>query len=181
MLSFDTTILNFIYENCRNGFLDVLMPVITRLGSEGAIWIVLAIALFINRKYRKVGFAILCSLALELLLCNIILKPLVARIRPCDVNMAVQLLINRPTDFSFPSGHTAASFATVSALYFSRQRLWKPALALAVLISFSRLYLYVHYPTDVLAGIMLGIIVGFMGCKLAELGEGIWKRLKQKA
>ena len=157
------------------------MPIITRLGSDGAIWIVLAGALLFSRKYRKVGFAILCALALEVTLCNIILKPLIARIRPCDINTAVQLLINRPTDFSFPSGHTASSFAAVSALYFSRQRLWRPALILAILISFSRLYLYVHYPTDVLAGIMLGIIVGFLGCKLAALGENIWKRHKNKA
>jgi len=157
------------------------MPIITKLGSAGAVWIVLAVALLIRGKYRKAGFAILCALALEVLFCNIILKPLVARIRPCDVNTAVQLLISRPTDFSFPSGHTAASFAAVSALYFSRQRLWKPALVLAILISFSRMYLYVHYPTDILAGIMLGIIVGFLGCKLAELGYKLWKQFIQKA
>ena len=180
MLSFDFTILNFIYDHCRNGFLDVLMPIITNLGNAGMVWIALAIVLLISRRYRKAGAAMLFALVLDVTVCNIILKPLVARIRPCDVNTAVQLLVARPTDYSFPSGHTAASFAATSALYFSRQKFWKPALVLAVLIAFSRLYLYVHYPTDILAGIMLGIIVGYLGCKLAAFGERLWKQRKQE-
>ena len=92
-----------------------------------------------------------------------VLKPLIARVRPCDVNTAVQLLVARPDDFSFPSGHTGASFAEVTALYAGGNRLWIPALLLAALISFSRLYLYVHYPTDVLAGILLGAAAGWLG------------------
>jgi len=180
VLSFDLTILNFIYDNCRSGILDVLMPIITKLGNAGMIWIVLAIALLISRKYRKVGFALLFALSLDLTVCNIILKPLVARIRPCDVNTAVQLLVARPTDYSFPSGHTASSFAAVSALYFSRQWFWKPGLVLAVLIAFSRLYLYVHYPTDVLAGAMIGIILGYLGFRAAEFLEYLWKRRRQE-
>lgn len=168
MLSIDFTILNFIYDNCRTVWLDALMPFITKLGDSGAIWIVLAIGLLISRKYRKTGIALCCALILDIVVCNGILKPFVARIRPCDINTAVKLLIPHPTDFSFPSGHTAASFAAVSALYFSRRKLWIPALALAVLIAFSRLYLYVHYPSDVIAGILLGSIFGFIGYKLAD-------------
>lgn len=167
MLSVDFTILNFIRDNCSTAWLDVLMPLITRLGNSGAVWIALALCLLTGRKHRKTGFALCCALALEVIVCNGVLKPFVARARPCDVNTAIQLLIPRPTDFSFPSGHTAASFTAVSTLYFRRQKLWAPALILAALIAFSRLYLYVHYPSDVVAGILLGPIFGFLGCRLA--------------
>jgi len=179
LLSFDLTILNFIYDHCRNGFLDMLMPIITKLGSGGMIWIALAIVLLITRRYRWAGAAMLFALALDVVVSNIILKPLVARIRPCDVNTAVQLLIARPTDYSFPSGHTAASFAATFALYFSRKKLWIPAIGLAVLISFSRLYLYVHYPTDILAGVMIGIIMGFLGFRAAVFFKNLWERRKK--
>ena len=109
------------------------------------------------------GAAVLAGLALEVICCNLVLKPLIAWVHPCDVNTAVQLLVARPDDFSFPSGHTGASFAAVTALYAGGNRLWIPALLLAALISFSRLYLYVHYPTDVLAGILLGAAAGWLG------------------
>lgn len=155
------------------------MPIITKLGNGGMIWIALAVVLLISRKYRKAGAAMLIALALDATVCNMILKPLIGRIRPCDVNTAVQLLIARPTDYSFPSGHTAASFTATSALYFGRQKFWKPALILAVLIAFSRLYLYVHYPTDILAGAMIGIIIGYIGFRAAALLEKLWKRRKE--
>lgn len=93
---------------------------------------------------------------LEVVCCNLLLKPLTARVRPCDVSRGIALLVPRPEDYSFPSGHTGASFAAVSALLFSRNKLWLPCL-----IGFSRLYLYVHYPTDVLAGALLGLAAGF--------------------
>lgn len=128
------------------------------------IWIVLAVILLLIPKTRKTGIIILAALCIDLVVCNGILKNLFARIRPCDVNTQIQLLIARPDDFSFPSGHTAASFAAVAALYFSGERkLWKPALVLACLIAFSRLYLYVHYPTDILGGILVGIAAGYIG------------------
>jgi len=144
------------------------MPLITILGNSGTVWVFLTLCLLISRKYRKTGIALCCALTLEIIVCNGILKPFVARIRPCDVNMAIQLLIPHPTDFSFPSGHTAASFAAVSVLYFSRQKLWIPTLILAFLIAFSRLYLYVHYPSDVVVGILLGYVLGFIGYKLSD-------------
>lgn len=176
MLSIDFAILNFIHDHCRTAWLDVLMPFVTKLGDSAAIWLVLAMGLFLSRKYRKTGLILFCALVLDIVVCNGILKPLVARIRPCDVNTAVQLLVPRPTDFSFPSGHTAAAFAAVSGLYFGRQRLWIPALILAVLIAFSRLYLYVHYPSDVVASILLGSVFGLIGCRLADYIERVWRR-----
>lgn len=143
---------------------DAVMCFITKLGDAGVIWIVLAVILLLIPKTRKNGLVIMAALCIDLVLCNGILKNLFARIRPCDVNTQIQLLIARPDDFSFPSGHTAASFAAVAALYFSGERkMWKLALALACLIAFSRLYLYVHYPTDILGGIFVGLVAGYMG------------------
>lgn len=163
MLSLDFAILDWIQTNLRGPFLDAVMPAVTSLGSGGMIWLALGGLLLLLPKYRRLGASVLCSLVLEVICCNFLLKPLVARIRPCDVNTAVQLLVARPDDFSFPSGHTGASFAAVSALCCGRSRLWIPSLVLAVLIAFSRLYLYVHYPSDVLAGALLGSMMGWLG------------------
>ena len=119
------------------------------------------------------------ALILDVILCNGILKNVFARARPCDVNTAVQLLVPRPDDYSFPSGHTAASFAAVSALFFAgEKKIWKPALMLAVLIAFSRLYLYVHYPTDILGGILVGTVCGYTGMLCVEQ---IQKKRKHQA
>ena len=114
----------------------------------------------------------MAALLVDLVVCNGILKPLVHRIRPFDVKTGVELLVNRPTDYSFPSGHTAASFASVMALYLAgEKKLWIPTLVLAVLIAFSRLYLYVHYPTDVLGGIAVGAVAGALGYWLVKKVE----------
>ena len=109
-----------------------------------------------------------CGLALDLLFCNLALKPLIGRVRPFAVNPTVSLLIPPPVDASFPSGHTAASFASVAALKTANSRLWKPALALAVVIALSRLYLYAHWPTDILGGAAVGALAGWLGTKLAQ-------------
>ena len=168
-MQFELSVLDNIQSYLRCDFLDAAMPIISMLGNVGAIWIVCAVVLLVIPKTRKVGVILAVSLAIEALCCNVILKPLVARIRPFDVNTAVQLLISPPKDFSFPSGHTGAAFAAASALFFSKNRLWIPSLVLAILIAFSRLYLYVHYPTDVLGGILLGILSGWLGYTLVGL------------
>ena len=168
-MQFELSVLDNIQSYLRCDFLDAAMPIISMLGNVGAIWIVCAVVLLVIPKTRKVGVILAVSLAIEALCCNVILKPLVARIRPFDVNTAVQLLISPPTDFSFPSGHTGAAFAAASALFFSKNRLWIPSLVLAILIAFSRLYLYVHYPSDVLGGILLGILSGWLGYTLVGL------------
>lgn len=147
-------------------FLDAAMPAVTALGNYGMIWIGLAALLLCISKTRRLGAVMAVSLVIELILCNVILKPLAARPRPFEVNMGVRLLIEAPKDFSFPSGHTGASFAAAAALFFVGSRGWIPAAVLAALIGFSRLYLYVHYPTDVLAGALLGIAAGWAACRL---------------
>jgi len=138
------------------------MRFVTRLGNFSIAWVMLALVLILIPKTRKIGLAVMVAVILDSVLCNVILKNIFLRPRPCDVNTAINLLIPRPLGYSFPSGHTSASFAAVSALYFSGEnRIWKAALALAILIAFSRMYLYVHYPTDVLGGIICGIICGY--------------------
>lgn len=161
-------ILDFIQNHMRSDVLDLAMPLITKLGDGGLLWILCCLILLLHPKTRRAGAVAAISLALEALLCNLLLKPLVARPRPFDVNPTVTLLIPRPHDFSFPSGHSGASFACAAALFFVRQKLWPFALALAALIAFSRLYLYVHYPTDVLAGIVLGFLTGWAAKKAVE-------------
>lgn len=129
----------------------------------------LGLGLILIPRTRKIGFAVMAAVILDSVLCNVILKNIFVRPRPCDVNTAINLLIPRPLGYSFPSGHTSAAFAAVAALYFSGERkIWKAALALAILIAFSRMYLYVHYPTDVLGGILVGIFCGYVGKKFVD-------------
>ena len=97
---------------------DQVMCTITKLGNAGAIWIMLTLILLLIPKTRRCGAVLTVALIINTILCNGIIKPFVARPRPCDVNMAIQLLIPRPSDWSFPSGHTSAAFASASALFF---------------------------------------------------------------
>lgn len=168
MQAAELAILDWIQLHLRCGFLDAVLPVISWTCNHGELWIVLAALLLLTKRRRRYGAAVACALVLDLVSCNIILKPLVGRIRPFAVNPAVELLAAPPLDASFPSGHTAASFAAVFALKAAGSPLWKPALALAVVIAFSRLYLYVHWPSDVLGGALLGAAVGWAGARLVE-------------
>lgn len=162
-MNIELSILDWI-KTLHTPFLDKIMVFITRLGDAGIIWIVLSIVLLLIPKTRKSGAVMVAALVVDVLLCNIVLKNLVARTRPYDVNTGVHLLVAKLHDYSFPSGHTAASFASVTALYLAgEKKLWKFALVLACLIAISRLYLYVHYPTDVLGGILFGVISGYLG------------------
>ena len=142
------------------------MLVITSIGDIGIVWILTALVFIATKKYRIEGIAILATLVLNLLISNVILKQLIARVRPCDINTAVELLIPRPTDYSFPSGHTSSSFAAGIVIFFKDKLIGSFALILAAAIAFSRLYLYVHYPSDVVAGIIIGIAIGIFTRKL---------------
>lgn len=162
-MNIELSILDWI-QTLHTPFLDKIMVFITRLGDAGIIWIMLSIVLLLIPKTRKSGAVMVVALVVDVLLCNIVLKNLVARTRPYDVITGVHLLVAKLHDYSFPSGHTAASFASVTALYLAgEKKLWKFALVLACLIAISRLYLYVHYPTDVLGGILFGVISGYLG------------------
>ncbi len=155
----DNAVLEFIRIHMSSGILDSTMPFITKLGSGAFIWIVAAFVFLASKKYRMDGLLLIVSLLLCGLIGNIILKPLIARIRPFDVNTAIQLLIAKPTDFSFPSGHTMTSFAAATAIFNANSSMGIAAFILAALIAFSRLYLYVHYPSDIIGGMLIGVLI----------------------
>lgn len=165
-------VLDWITQHLHTAFLDHIMPWLSRLTDRGEVWILLGVLLLIfYRKDRGVGVQVLVALALSLLLCNLLLKNAVGRVRPFALKEAVELLIPPPLDPSFPSGHSSASFAAASVLMRSRWEGRWAALVLAALIAFSRLYLYVHFPTDVLAGILVGVLCGVLANRL-------WRQLE---
>ena len=155
---FDNSILLYIKDNIHGFILDKVMLISTYLGNGAIIWIIIALILIINEKYRKIGFMVLGALILSAILGEVMLKHIFKRIRPSANISVAKLLIVRPLSYSFPSGHAASSFAAAGVLakYFKEYVL--EIFSLASLIAFSRLYLYVHYPTDILAGIVLGFI-----------------------
>ena len=180
---FDLPILEWIAEYLRCAFLDAVMPIITLLGDGGIFWIAIAVILLFLPKYRKVGLAMGAALLLGVLVCNVTMKPLFARIRPYDFQLEysgkeIQLLIAAQHDFSFPSGHTLASFEAATVLAIHNKKLGIPALILACLIAFSRLYLYVHYPTDVLFSVVMGIGFAFLGNYLVKKGFALYAAKK---
>ena len=177
--SIDFAILDFIQANMRSPFLDMIMPFITHLGAGGILWIILSIVMMCMKKYRREGFAMAVALVLCFVFCNVLIKNIVARTRPFEMNTMIEPLITLPSDFSFPSGHTTASFAAATALLLCKNKpLGIPALILAVLIAFSRLYLYVHFPSDVLAGMILGTILAFAAYAIVNK---IWNKRKNHA
>ena len=171
-VSFDLPILDWIAANLWCPVLDVAMPIITLLGDAGIFWIAVSVLFMITKKYRKTGIGMMLALMMGLLVCNIWLKPTVARMRPYDFQMQyflkeIPLLAGAMHDFSFPSGHTIASFEAAVVIFLNNKKLGIAAMILACLIAFSRLYLYVHYPTDVICSVILGTAFAFLGNFLA--------------
>ena len=172
-VSFDLPILDWIQANLQSGLLDTIMPIITMFGDAGIFWMICATLLLFTRKHRRTGLGVWFALALGLLVCNIILKPMVGRMRPYDFQMehfqvAIDLLIDKETSLSFPSGHTIASFEAATVMLLNSPLLGIPALILAIAIAFSRMYLYVHYPTDVIFSVFAGILFGIIGNLIAK-------------
>ena len=176
-MSFDWSILHWIQHTLVCPALDFLMPKITLLGNGGAIWLLAAVALLITKKYRRYGVYLLAGLAVGVLSGNVVLKNLIARPRPCWLDTSVQLLIANPTDYSFPSGHTLSSVIGATILTKADRRFGYAAIPLAVLIAFSRLYLYVHFPTDILGAVVLGVAIGLAVC---AAGNKLWTALAKK-
>ena len=168
LTNFELNMLDWIQTNMQSAFSDWFFPLITKLGDAGIFWILVAAVMLIFPKTRKTGAMMGLALVFGLIVCNMTLKPLIARIRPYDVNTAVTLIVEKMHDFSFPSGHTTASFEGAVVLLMRDKRLGIPAMILAVLIAFSRLYLYVHFPTDVLAGAVLGTLFAVLAVYLVN-------------
>jgi undecaprenyl-diphosphatase len=167
LLDLDGSILLWIQEYVRNDYMTPIVKFITHLGDSGWFWIVLTLLCLIFAKTRRNGVLMMCSLLLNLLANNVILKNLVARTRPYEVVEGLQRIIEAQSDYSFPSGHSGVSFsvAVVMFLMFPR-KVGVPALILAVLIALSRLYVGVHYPTDVIGGILIGTAAALLVCTI---------------
>lgn len=160
MNPFDSTVMAFIQAHCHNAATDAVFPVITYLGENGLFWILLALLLIVlgkKRGWRVTGCLMLGAMLLGLLTGEVILKNIVCRPRPFQ-EMDMALLIPPPGGWSFPSGHSCSSFAAATAIFLRDKRFGAAALVLAALIAFSRVFLFVHYPTDVLAGSALGVL-----------------------
>ena len=153
----DFSILDFIQENLKCDFLDWLMVLLSRLGEGGILWFAIAIPMLFFKKSRTCGVVMILSMGVTLLLGEFLFKNLVGRARPCNINTDIEMLVKRPSSYSFPSGHTSASFASATTVFQWNKKVGVLALVLAVLVAFSRLYNYVHFPTDVLAGALFGI------------------------
>lgn len=161
----------YFLQSLHTPWLDVFMKEITGLGDSGIFWIITGIVLLCFKKTRVAGFCVILSLAVGFLMGNMILKNLVARERPCWIDTSTPLLIRNPKDYSFPSGHTLASFEGAVSIWLYNRKWGTAALVLAVLISFSRLYLFVHFPTDVLGGLFLGILIAVLVHWAVERGR----------
>ncbi len=170
IINADLAVLDFIREHFANPVLDWFFKIITMFGEAGIFFIAVALVMVCFKKTRKTGFMIGAALALGFLIGNLGLKPLVHRIRPYEYGgRDIALIIDKLDDFSFPSGHTLAAFEAATVLMIrDRKHFGIPALVLAVLIALSRLYLYVHYPSDVLGGAILGTIFGVLGVLIVE-------------
>ena len=162
-MPFASSLLNLI-QGLRTPMFDQIVIFITSLANY--VWYILIIGLLLNKPTRKLGVILAVAMILQYLINAGILKHLFARVRPCNVDTTVELLIKRPKGFSFPSGHSAAAFCVVGVLYGAKIReLFWPVLVLAILIGFSRLYLYVHFPTAVFVGALCGFTIGY----------GVWR------
>lgn len=183
-VSFDLPVLDWIQANIQCTFLDKIMPLITVLGDGGAFWIACALLMLLLKKYRKAGFSASLALIFGLLICNIFLKPTVERIRPYDfqeqMGVIINLLIDKEHSFSFPSGHTIASFEAATAILLRHKKLGTAAMILAILIAFSRMYLYVHYPTDVIVSVFLGIGLAFLASWIVNQVSAVIEAKKAK-
>ncbi len=172
----DAVILLWIQANLR-GPLDGVVTFVTHLADHGYLWILIALVLVLIRKTRAGGSAAAVALACGLLITNICIKNAVARIRPYETIEGLTSLIGIMEDWSFPSGHTTASFAAATAIAIMLgKRFGIPALILALFIALSRLYVGVHYPSDVLAGVIIGVVCGVLGSIIVRAIVKAWRK-----
>ena len=171
--------LSLLYAIPRTAALDSFFLAVTKIaGSYGHLWLIAAAVLLIFRKTRKAGVAVLIAYAAVFLLGQYGLKNLISRPRPCQVDLDFALLVDRPSSSSFPSTHSAWAFGAATAVFMQHKKLGIAALTAAALIAFSRMYLFLHFPTDVLAGIALGIGLGVLANRITGL---IWKAADKRS
>ena len=161
---------NILYslQGLHSPVLDKIMVAITTLGDAGLIWIALAVVLMFTKKYRKCGVTMAVALIIMLVVGNGVLKNIFMRERPCWIDTSIALLIENPHDYSFPSGHTYSSIAAATVILLRSKKAGIAAMVMAVLIAFSRMYLFVHFPTDILASLFLGLVTAVAAHFLIE-------------
>lgn len=178
----DVAILNFIQEQVRSPFLDMLMPAITHLGDLALVWFVAAAVLIAQPKRRVYGIAVIVAVIATAAFGELVLKPLFGRVRPFIAHDFSGLLIPPPSGMSFPSNHSMVSFAAAAAICCLPKggravtAAKVGAVIVAALIAISRIYLYVHYPTDILAGAIIGIALGISSVWLTN---HFWQKTHQ--
>lgn len=166
--SFDNSILYYIYENWHNAFTNGLFVAISSISNGGFIWIALGIAMLFSRKWRPTGIIMLLSLGLSAVIGSVILKNIFCRLRPFVADPSLEMLIGLPGGYySFPSGHSTAAGAGAAAVFLRHKGYGAAAVAYALLVALSRVFLVVHYPTDVLCGLALGALCSILLCKFA--------------
>lgn len=159
-MNWEFCVLDFIRGHFTGDFSDKVMVFITRCGDKGYIWIATALIMCMTKKYRKCGITLLFGILAGVLIGNLLLKNIVCRERPCWIRKIDSMLIDVPRDYSFPSGHTLSSFLAAAVIICRHRLLGIPAFAIAALIAFSRMYLYVHFPTDIICGAVVGSAIG---------------------
>lgn len=175
LLEIESAILLWIQNSLRCGLLTPLMRAITTLGNGGAFWTALTVLLLIFRRTRRIGVYCAASMLLTLLVVNLCIKPLAARTRPYELIQGLEILVSRPHDYSFPSGHSANSLSCAWTLFrLAPKKYGVPALVLAVLIALSRLYVGVHFPTDVLAGAAIGVLLSELTLRALRRALRAW-------
>ena len=175
LLQIEGAILMWIQNHLRCATLNPVMIVITSLGNGGAFWIALTVLLLIFRRTRRIGVYCAASMLLTLLVVNLCIKPLAARTRPYELIQGLEILVSRPRDYSFPSGHSANSLSCAWTLFrLAPKKYGVPALVLAVLIALSRLYVGVHFPTDVLAGAAIGVLLSELALRALRRALRAW-------
>lgn len=164
LTGWDASVLLFIQEHLRCGIGNVLFPLWSNLGNAGLIWIAAAVFMLLFPRTRRAGVLALAALLLNLLAVNVLIKPMVARLRPWLVVEGLEPLLYSDDQHSFPSGHTSAAFAFATAAFACLDMRWAKVLAVvaAVLMGWSRLYVGVHFPSDVLAGAVIGALCGLL-------------------
>lgn len=155
---------SFLYalQELHSPVMDQIMIFITQLGDSGAFWIGIALVCCVMKKHRKMGIQVLVTMLFTFLIGNLILKNLVARPRPCAIDPSIALLIPHPSEYSFPSGHSMNGMAAAMAIFFNNKKAGVPAILMACLIAFSRMYHFVHFPTDILGGFCVGFAVAIV-------------------
>ncbi len=175
--SFDESItlaVHMLYESFGS-WLTPVMELISLLGKGGIFLIILSLILVFIKPTRRFGTAMAISLAIGALVVNVWLKVVIARPRPyTDLNgvyypLWQMLGSHTESDFSFPSGHTNAAFATMVPVFLLGKKSWSwLALVFGILMGISRIYLVVHFPSDVLGGMITGTLAGILGTVIAK-------------